>query len=134
MKLTFNSLDSPSVDKVGIEDRISRIKARSIKKEAKIEGLKLALNMIDLTTLEGADTDNKVKQMCYKARHLHDDYPNLPTVAAVCVYPNFVETAVNQLKGSEVKVASVSTAFPSGHSSLEIKLEDTKRSKFDAAN
>jgi len=126
MKLTFNSLDSPSVDKVGIEDRITRIKARSIKKEAKIEGLKLALNMIDLTTLEGADTDNKVKQMCYKARHLHDDYPNLPTVAAVCVYPNFVETAVNQLKGSEVKVASVSTAFPSGHSSLEIKLEDTK--------
>ena len=82
--------------------------------------------MIDLTTLEGADTDNKVKQMCYKAKHLHDDYPNLPTVAAVCVYPNFVETAVNQLKGSEVKVASVSTAFPSGHSSLEIKLEDTK--------
>ena len=126
MKLTFNSLDSPSVDKVGIEDRITRIKARSIKKEAKIEGLKLALSMIDLTTLEGADTDNKVKQMCYKAKHLHDDYPNLPTVAAVCVYPNFVETAVNQLKGSEVKVASVSTAFPSGHSSLEIKLEDTK--------
>ena len=126
MKLTFNSLDSPSVDKVGIEDRITRIKARSIKREAKIEGLKLALSMIDLTTLEGADTDNKVKQMCYKARHLHDDYPNLPTVAAVCVYPNFVETAVNQLKGSEVKVASVSTAFPSGHSSLEIKLEDTK--------
>ena len=126
MKLTFNSLDSPSVDKVGIEDRITRIKARSIKKEAKIEGLKLALSMIDLTTLEGADTDNKVKQMCYKARHLHDDYPNLPTVAAVCVYPNFVETAVNQLRGSKVKVASVSTAFPSGHSSLEIKLEDTK--------
>ena len=126
MKLTFNSLDSPSVDKVGIEDRITRIKARSIKKEAKIEGLKLALSMIDLTTLEGADTDNKVKQMCYKARHLHGDYPNLPTVAAVCVYPNFVETAVNQLRGSEVKVASVSTAFPSGHSSLEIKLEDTK--------
>ena len=126
MKLTFNSLDSPSVDKVGIEDRITRIKARSIKKEAKIEGLKLALSMIDLTTLEGADTDNKVKQMCYKAKHLHDDYPNLPTVAAVCVYPNFVETAVNQLKGSDVKVASVSTAFPSGHSSLEIKLEDTK--------
>ena len=126
MKLTFNSLDSPSVDKVGIEDRITRIKARSIKKEAKIEGLKLALSMIDLTTLEGADTDNKVKQMCYKAKHLHDDYPNLPTVAAVCVYPNFVETAVNQLRGSEVKVASVSTAFPSGHSSLEIKLEDTK--------
>ena len=82
--------------------------------------------MIDLTTLEGADTENKVKQMCYKARHLHDEYPELPTVAAVCVYPNFVKTAVNELKNSNVKVASVATAFPSGHSSLAIKLEDTK--------
>ena len=126
MTLTFNTLDSPSVDKVGIEDRIARIKARSIKKEAKIKGLKLALNMIDLTTLEGIDTENKVKQMCYKARHLHDVYADLPSVAAVCVYPNFVKTAVNELKGSAVKVASVATAFPSGHSSLNIKLEDTK--------
>ncbi len=64
--------------------------------------------------------------MCYKARHLHDEYPELPTVAAVCVYPNFVKTAVNELKNSNVKVASVATAFPSGHSSLSIKLEDTK--------
>ena len=126
MTLSFNTLDSPSVDKVGIEDRIARIKARSIKKEAKIKGLKLALNMIDLTTLEGIDTENKVKQMCYKARHLHDVYADLPSVAAVCVYPNFVKTAVNELKGSAVKVASVATAFPSGHSSLNIKLEDTK--------
>ena len=105
---------------------VARITARSIKNEAKIQGLKLALNMIDLTTLEGADTENKVKQMCYKARHLHDEYPELPTVAAVCVYPNFVKTAVNELKNSNVKVASVATAFPSGHSSLAIKLEDTK--------
>ncbi|MAP02143.1 MAG: deoxyribose-phosphate aldolase [Flavobacteriales bacterium] len=82
--------------------------------------------MIDLTTLEGIDTENKVKQMCYKARHLHDVYADLPSVAAVCVYPNFVKTAVNELKGSPVKVASVATAFPSGHSSLNIKLEDTK--------
>ncbi|MBG15030.1 MAG: deoxyribose-phosphate aldolase [Crocinitomicaceae bacterium] len=126
MNLSFNTLDSPSVDKVGIEDRIARVKARSIKKEAKIKGLKLALNMIDLTTLEGIDTENKVKQMCYKARHLHDVYADLPSVAAVCVYPNFVKTAVNELKGSAVKVASVATAFPSGHSSLNIKLEDTK--------
>lgn len=126
MKLALNILNSPTIDKVGIEDRIARITARSIKNEAKIQGLKLALSMIDLTTLEGSDTDNKVKQMCYKARHLHDVYPELPTVAAVCVYPNFVKTAVNELKNSNVKVASVATAFPSGHSSLSIKLEDTK--------
>ena len=126
MDLSFNTLDSPSVDKVGIEDRIARITARSIKKEAKVFGLKLALSMIDLTTLEGIDTENKVRQMCYKARHLHDEYSGLPTVAAVCVYPNFVKTAVHELKGSGVKVASVATAFPSGHSSLNIKLEDTK--------
>ena len=126
MKPSLNLLNSPTIDKVGIEDRIARITARSIKNEAKIKGLKLALNMIDLTTLEGADTENKVKQMCYKARHLHDEYPELPTVAAVCVYPNFVKTAVNELKESNVKVASVATAFPSGHSSLYIKLEDTK--------
>lgn len=126
MKPVLNLLNSPTIDKVGVEDRIARITARSIKNEAKIQGLKLALNMIDLTTLEGADTENKVKQMCYKARHLHDEYPELPTVAAVCVYPNFVKTAVNELKNSNVKVASVATAFPSGHSSLAIKLEDTK--------
>ena len=126
MKPSLNLLNSPTIDKVGIEDRIARITARSIKNEAKVQGLKLALNMIDLTTLEGADTENKVKQMCYKARHLHDEYPELPTVAAVCVYPNFVKTAVNELKDSNVKVASVATAFPSGHSSLSIKLEDTK--------
>ncbi len=126
MKPALNLLNSPTIDKVGVEDRVARITARSIKNEAKIQGLKLALNMIDLTTLEGADTENKVKQMCYKARHLHDEYPELPTVAAVCVYPNFVKTAVNELKNSNVKVASVATAFPSGHSSLAIKLEDTK--------
>ena len=126
MKPALNLLNFPTIDKVGIEDRVARITARSIKNEAKIQGLKLALNMIDLTTLEGADTENKVKQMCYKARHLHDEYPELPTVAAVCVYPNFVKTAVNELKNSNVKVASVATAFPSGHSSLSIKLEDTK--------
>ena len=126
MKSALNILNSPTIDKVGIEDRIARISARSIKNAAKIQGLKLALSMIDLTTLEGSDTDNKVKQMCYKAMHLHDEYPDLPTVAAVCVYPNFVKTAVKSLENSKVKVASVATAFPSGHSSLSIKLEDTK--------
>lgn len=117
---------SPRVDQMGILDRVERITKRSIKKDAKKQGLLMALNMIDLTTLEGADTENKVKQMCYKAQHLHDTMPGLPTTAAVCVYPNFVKTAVNQLKGSGVKVASVATAFPSGQSSSEIKLLDTK--------
>lgn len=117
---------SPRVDKVGVEDRIARVTARSIKDDSKMQGLKMVLNMIDLTTLEGADTEGKVRQMCYKAAHLHDSIPDLPTTAAVCVYPNFVNLAVNQLKGTGVKVASVATAFPSGQSSLEIKLLDTK--------
>lgn len=122
----FDFFNSPPVDQVGIEDRISRITARSIKKEAKIQGLLMTLNMIDLTTLEGADTDEKVKQLCFKAHHLHDELPGLPTTAAVCVYPNFVKLAVNELKGTGVKVASVATAFPSGQSSPEIKILDTK--------
>jgi deoxyribose-phosphate aldolase len=119
-------LNSPRIDQVGIEDRIARITARSIKKESKMQGLLMALNMIDLTTLEGADTDEKVKQLCFKANHLHDELPGLPSTAAVCVYPNFVKLAVNELKGTGVKVASVATAFPSGQSSAEIKLLDTK--------
>ncbi len=119
-------LNTPRIDQVGIEDRIARITSRSIKKESKIQGLYMALNMIDLTTLEGADTEEKVKQLCFKAHHLHDEIPGLPSTAAVCVYPNFVKTAVNELKGTNVKVAAVATAFPSGQSSAEIKLLDTK--------
>jgi deoxyribose-phosphate aldolase len=119
-------LNSPRIDQVGIEERVARITARSIKKESKMQGLFMALNMIDLTTLEGADTEEKVKQLCFKAHHLHDEIPGLPTTAAVCVYPNFVKLAVNELKGTGVKVASVATAFPSGQSSAEIKLLDTK--------
>lgn len=122
----FDFLNTPRIDQVGIEDRIARITARSIKKESKMQGLNMVLNMIDLTTLEGADTEEKVKQLCFKAHHLHDEIPGLPTTAAVCVYPNFVKTAVNELKGTNVKVASVATAFPSGQSSAEIKLLDTK--------
>ena len=95
-------LNSPRIDQVGIEDRVARITARSIKKESKMQGLYMALNMIDLTTLEGADTDEKVKQLCFKAHHLHDDIQGLPTTAAVCVYPYFVKLAVNELKGTGV--------------------------------
>jgi deoxyribose-phosphate aldolase len=82
--------------------------------------------MIDLTTLEGKDTPGKVKQMCYKAHHLHDAYEGVPNVAAVCVYPSMVRIAKTALIGTDVKVASVSTAFPSGQSTREIKITDTK--------
>ena len=114
------------VDQVGIEERVARFNSRSIKKETKTSGLKLALSMIDLTTLEGKDTDGKVKQLCYKAMHVSDDLPGLPTVAAICVYPNHVKTAKLALSGSTIKVASVATAFPSGNSTRAVKLEDTK--------
>jgi deoxyribose-phosphate aldolase len=117
---------SPSVDKVGVEERIARFQSRSIKNESKRQGLDLVLSMIDLTTLEGKDTPGKVKQMCYKAHHLHDSHPNLPTVAAVCVFPSMVKTAKTALLGTSVKVASVSTAFPSGQSTRAVKLADTK--------
>jgi len=122
----MNFYDTPKIDQVGIGDRIARITARSIKNESKMQGLHMILNMIDLTTLEGADTDDKVKQLCYKAHHLADDMDGLPSTAAVCVYPNFVKLAVNELKGTSVKVASVATAFPSGQSSPEVKLADVK--------
>ena len=118
--------NSPATDQVGIEERVARFNTRSIKKNSKLQGLKLALNMIDLTTLEGKDTEGKVKQMCLKALHLCDHIPDLPTVAAVCVYPTHVRTAKSVLKNSKVKVAFVATAFSSGNSIFEIKIADTK--------
>ncbi len=118
--------NTTTIDQVGIEERVARFTTRSIKKSSKMQGLKMTLSMIDLTTLEGKDTVGKVKQMCYKAAHLHDVIPNLPTVAAVCVYPTMVKTAKNSLKNTNIKVASVSTAFPSGQSTREIKIADTK--------
>jgi deoxyribose-phosphate aldolase len=117
---------SARIDQVGIEERAARFTKRSIKNESKMNGLLLALNMIDLTTLEGKDTDGKVKQLCYKAMHLHDAYPGLPTVAAVCVYPSMVKVAKQALGNSGINVASVATAFPSGQSTRDIKIRDTK--------
>lgn len=117
---------SPAVDKVGVEERVARFQTRSIKSDTKLQGLKMVLNMIDLTTLEGKDTPGKVKQMCFKAKHLHDIHPGLPTVAAVCVYPTMVEIAKKSVEGSGVKVASVSTAFPAGQAPLAVKIADTK--------
>ena len=117
---------SPRIDKVGVEERVSKFQKRSLKRETKLMGLRMALSMIDLTTLEGKDTIQKVKQMCYKAQHLRDVFPNLPKVAAVCVYPSMVRVASKLLDQSEVKVASVSTSFPSGQSPLKVKLMETK--------
>jgi deoxyribose-phosphate aldolase len=114
------------IDKVGVEERVSRLNKRSIKKESKMQALKLALSMIDLTTLEGKDSEGKVIQMCSKARMPYAPMPNLPAVAAVCVYPNMVATAKKALKGTSINVASVATAFPSGMAQLHIKLDDTK--------
>ncbi|HJN05345.1 MAG TPA: deoxyribose-phosphate aldolase [Bacteroidales bacterium] len=118
--------NTPLIDQVGTEERVSRFTKRSIKNEAKEAGLKMVLSMIDLTTLEGEDTEGKVKQMCYKAWHLHDSVPDLPTVAAVCVYPSLVSVAKKELTGTGIKVASVATAFPAGQTPLKVKIADTQ--------
>ena len=117
---------SPTIDKVGVEERVARFQSRSIKGPSKMQGLSMVLSMIDLTTLEGKDTPNKVRQMCYKAQHLHDFHEGLPTVAAVCVYPSMVSIAREVLKDSSIKIASVSTAFPSGQAPFEVKKLDTQ--------
>jgi len=116
----------PLYDLTGVNERIERFCTRSIKTSSKTAGLKLALSMVDLTTLEGKDTKGKVLQLCYKAMHPHDSIKDLPTVAAICVYPSHVNTAKKALQGSDIKVASVATGFPSGQSSLEAKLTETK--------
>lgn len=123
-----------SIDQVGIEERVARLNKRSIKKESKIQALELALSMIDLTTLEGMDTPGKVIQLCQKAKEPYAGLPNLPTVAAVCVYPNMVSVAQKALRGTEINIASVATAFPSGMSTLEAKLEETRRAVEEGAD
>ena len=114
------------VDEVGVTERVARFQARSIKGYAKVAALRLILSMIDLTTLEGQDTPGKVLQLCRKALHLHDALPDLPSVAAVCVYPTMVGIARQTLGDADIKVASVATAFPSGMSPRSIKLEETR--------
>ncbi len=117
---------SPVIDQVGVEERVARLQSRSIKKGSKIFALKMALGMIDLTTLSGDDTPGKVRQLCNKAGHLHDYLPGLPSVAAVCVYPLFVRLAKRQLEGTAIRVASVATAFPSGQTTRQLKIAETK--------
>ena len=119
-------LGLPGVDQVGAEARAATLSTRSIKTTAKQYALDLAIQMIDLTTLEGQDTPGKVRALCAKAKRPDPSDPSTPQVAAVCVYPDLVATAKRELNGSGINVASVATAFPSGRSSLAIKIQDTK--------
>ena len=116
-----------AVDAVALEARAADLAKRSIKKGAKLTALDLAVRMMDLTTLEGADTPGKVAALCAKARRPDPSDSTVPPVAAVCVYPNLVGVARAALDGSPVKVASVATAFPSGQSPIEVKLDDVRR-------
>ena len=121
------------VDQVGIEERVSKYATRSIKKSSKVQALKLAVSMVDLTTLEGKDTPGKVASLCLKALHPHDD-PAIPPTAAVCVYPALVRHAKKHLRGSLVKIASVATAFPSGQAPLATRLAEVRAAVADGAH
>ncbi len=115
-----------AIDQSGVEERVRRFQSRSVKGEAKLTALRLALSMTDLTTLEGKDTEGKISQLCHKALFPCPDLPDLPCVAAVCVYPNHVAQAKKQLSFTAVKVASVATAFPSGNSHRIQKLQEVR--------
>jgi deoxyribose-phosphate aldolase len=116
----------PGVDQVGAQERAATLATRSIKTSAKAWALDRAVAMVDLTTLEGADTPGKVRALCAKGRRPDPSDPTVPSVAAICVYPDLVPVAVEALEGSGVHIAAVATAFPSGRASLEVKLTDTR--------
>ena len=116
----------PGVDQVGAEARAAMLASRSIKTTAKQWALDMAISMIDLTTLEGQDTPGKVRAICAKAKRPDPADPTAPQVAAVCVYPDLAHLAAAEVKGTGIHVASVATAFPSGRTSLEVKLADAK--------
>jgi deoxyribose-phosphate aldolase len=115
-----------AIDQVAVEQRAGELAKRSIKKDAKVWALELALRCCDLTTLEGQDTPGKVAALCSKAVRPDPSDPNVPSVAAVCVYPNLVPTAVDRLAGTGVKVASVATYFPSGQAPLDVKVSEVE--------
>ena len=121
------------VDQVGVEERVAKYGTRSIKKNAKVFGLKLATTMVDLTTLEGKDTPGKVASLCQKALHPHDG-TDIPPTAAVCVYPAMVRHAAKWVKGTSVKIASVATAFPSGQAPLKTRLAEVRAAVADGAD
>src|SRR3954465_14254573 len=114
------------VNRQGIEERAAALGKRSIKTTAKREGIRIATSMIDLTTLEGSDTPGKVRPLCAKAVVPDPARPEIPSVAAVCVYPALVAVAAEALRGSGVAVASVATGFPAGQTSLRVKVEETR--------
>ena len=121
------------VDQVGVEERVAKFTTRSIKKAAKVWGLKTAISMTDLTTLEGKDTPGKIESLCRKALRPHDD-PDVPSVAAVCVYPSMVRAAKAIVGGTAVKVASVATAFPSGQTHFRTRLAEVRGAVADGAD
>ena len=114
----------PGVDQVGCEARVAKLATRSLKASTKRTAIDLAISMVDLTTLEGNDTPGRVRSLCAKAQRPDPSDPSTPAVAAVCVYPDLVETAVRALGTSDVHIASVATAFPSGRAPLAVKLAD----------
>jgi deoxyribose-phosphate aldolase len=116
----------PPVDAVALETRAADLATRSIKKAAKVQGLKLAVAMMDLTTLEGMDSPGKVTQLCHKARTPHPSRPDIGPCAAVCVYPDLVPVAVETLRGSTVQVAAVATGFPSGRTDRQTKVREVE--------
>jgi deoxyribose-phosphate aldolase len=118
--------DSPLTEQVALEERVNKLATRSLKKESKLKALHLAMSLIDLTTLEGKDTQDKILRLCEKAKQANVNDGPLPSVAAVCVYPNHVRSAKSALEGSGILVASVATAFPSGNLPLKLKLEEVK--------
>ena len=124
----------PGVDQVGAEQRAAMLGTRSIKTTAKSWALDLAIRMVDLTTLEGADTPGKVRALCAKARRPDPADPSCPSVAAVCLYPSLIADAAAELRGSGVHLASVATAFPSGQAPLAVKLADTEAAVRDGAD
>ena len=123
-----------SVDEVGASERVSALSTRSIKRESKRAALELMIQMMDLTTLEGKDTPGKVIQMSAKAYRPDPTDPTIPSVAAVCVYPNMVPYAVQATEGTGVRVASVATYFPSGQVDTKLKIEETKKVVADGAD
>ncbi|MCI0677418.1 MAG: deoxyribose-phosphate aldolase [Actinobacteria bacterium] len=116
----------PSVDEVGAAERVAALSTRSIKRESKRAALDLMIRMMDLTTLEGKDTPGRIAQLAAKAIRPDPTQPSIPSVAAVCVYPNMVPYAVGATEGSGVRVASVATYFPSGLADIRLKLEEAK--------
>jgi deoxyribose-phosphate aldolase len=121
------------VDAVGVEERVAKYTTRSIKKASKLWGLRCAVSMVDLTTLEGKDTPGKVASLCRKALRPHEG-EDIPPVAAVCVYPAMVRHARRHVRGTSVKVASVATAFPSGQAPLRTRLAEVKAAVGDGAD